>query len=68
MNRGEWVTPNHLFWVEGEVWKSAEQLFRNPVPFRGKVWNLEVETDKDDERNYVLGNGRVAHNARVISC
>jgi len=62
MNRGEMATPNQLFWAGGDIWKTAEQLFQNPLPYKGPVWTIEIDTQKEDERNYTLGNGRLARN------
>lgn len=67
----EYVTPNHLFWVGTNLWKTAEQIYggnTKPLLYEGSVWNMEIDTDDEEERNYVLGNGRIAHNGRFISC
>src|SRR6516164_1210047 len=50
MSRVEFVTPNQLFHAGGDIWKTAEQLFQNPLPFKGTVWTLEIDTDKEDEK------------------
>jgi len=62
MGRAEMVTPNQLFYQGSGIWQTAEKLFRNPVEFKGPVWTLEIDTTNDEERNYTLGNGRLARN------
>jgi len=32
------------------------------LPYKGPVWTIEIDTLKEDERNYTLGNGRLARN------
>src|SRR5229473_934654 len=45
-------------------WVPASEIFidADQVPFSGLVWNLEMETDREDEKNYLLANGWCAHN------
>jgi hypothetical protein len=65
MGNGELVTPNHKFVVHDRVLVAAKYLFTRVVHYRGEVWNLEIDTAKEEERNYVLANGWTAHNSRI---
>jgi hypothetical protein len=61
MGNGELVTYGHHMRSDGG-WVPAADLFFVPGGKCPTVWNLEIDTDQEDERNYVLANGRVAHN------
>lgn len=56
MGDEEYVTPRHHLW-RGE-WVAAETIYTERTFFAGNVYNLTVE----DEHNYTLANGEVAHN------
>ena len=60
MHRGEWVEPGQLF-KSGKEWHSAEQMFQHPLPYKGPMWELEIDTDDPECQNYTLGNGRIAN-------
>lgn len=63
MPDGGLVTPGHrLHW--GKEWLRADKFFRREVHFQGMVYNLVVEGDSDDEHNYRLANGYIAHNVQ----
>ena len=60
MHKGEWVAPGQLFMKSAQTWQSAEQIFRNSLPYKGPMWDLEVDTDDPEASNYTLANGRIA--------
>lgn len=62
-----YCTPNHRFKQADGSWKRADELFHTTMDYRGKVHNLQIDTDDEDERNYVLWNGAVAHNVKIAS-
>ena len=63
MGGGELVTHGHHMRHHGG-WLPAEALFFNIGHKCRAVWNIEVDTDQEDEQNYVLKNGMVPHNAQ----
>lgn len=67
MGNGELVTPGHHF-VCGDIELEARQIWTAKVEYAGPVYNLEVETDKDEDRNYFLDNGMLSHNMRYSGC
>jgi hypothetical protein len=68
MGHGELVTPDHHF-VCGDFERLASQLWSsNSTVYMGRVCNLEIETDNEDERNYFLENGMLSHNFRPTGC
>jgi hypothetical protein len=66
MGDGELVTFGHPILVNG-VWMRAEHAFidKRRVPFKGDVFTWEVLTTEDEERNFVLSNGSIAHNMSI---
>jgi hypothetical protein len=64
MGSGELVTRGHRILIDDE-WVRAEDAFPNAkvAQYKGLVYTLSVHTDKEEERHYLLANGRVAHNA-----
>ncbi len=67
MGRGELVTLNHLL-KAGEKWVCAEHYFSN-VSQRTvctTVYNLQVLTRDEEARHYILENGIVAHNSKMV--
>ena len=60
------VKPNHLFRRADGSWTRADELFPETKHYSGKVWNLHIETDDEQERNYVLRDGLVAHNQKMF--
>jgi hypothetical protein len=65
MGADEGATPPHRFRL-GDLWKRAEEVFVGAVRywFEGRVGNLAIETEEEEERNYMLGNGWNVHNVR----
>lgn len=61
MQGDELVTPDHRFRSSGS-WVPAKELFEQTCHYEGAVYNLMIDTDQEDERNYVLANGLCAHN------
>lgn len=61
MGVGELVTPDHCL-RQDRKWVPAQEIFHGIRVFKGKVYNLAIEGDSDDEHCYTLGNGWVAHN------
>lgn len=63
MWRGEGITPNHLVYrhAEGD-WVPASQLFAMHLQYSGQLYDLQIATDIDEERNFCLANGKVVHN------
>jgi len=61
MGDGELVTRDHLILTE-RGWLPAAVRWRDVAAFKGKVYNLEIETEREEERNYLLANGVFAHN------
>jgi hypothetical protein len=66
MGEGELVTPPHRILEAGE-WIAAAKLWPGRCHFEGTVYTLSVETDRDEERHFILANGRVAHNVSNYS-
>ncbi len=62
MDHGELVTPSHIMKMGPVSWGPARNMFFGEVHYSGKVYTLEVVTDKDTERHFRLSNGRIAHN------
>jgi hypothetical protein len=62
---GTWVTPNHRFKQPDGSWKRADELFSKTMHYTGTVHNLHIETQDDNERNYILWNKMVAHNYKI---
>lgn len=60
-----WCLPNHRFKQNGE-WKRADEIYPETKHYSGKVHNLHIKTDDDSERNFVLLNGAVAHNQKIV--
>ena len=60
-----WATPNHMFRVSGS-WFRADELFPITKEYSGIVLNLHIDTEDDDERNYVLEDGSIAHNNKIV--
>lgn len=65
MGDDEWVTANHAFVVGGIV-KPACELWTEHKYYEGLVCNLEISTDKEEERNYFLKNGMLSHNTFMV--
>ncbi len=65
MGRNEFVTPDHRFWHR-YGWRKAEDIFFKQVHFAGKVFNLSIAGEGDNEHCYTLCNRWVAHNLRKI--
>ena len=65
MGNGQLVTPRHHFRHEGG-WAPAEDILFGRTGTCTTVWNLEIETEQEDERNYVLANGLCAHNFQKV--
>lgn len=64
MGNGELVTFGHHFKYK-RVWAPAWQvLHRLPqiYEWRGTVYNLHVESEKEEDHHYILENGMIAHN------
>lgn len=61
MGNGELITPGHHIWHKG-AWRPASERFTQRRYFEGSVWNLHIDTVVEDEHNYVLANGVLAHN------
>lgn len=61
----QWATPRHPFKRDG-LWIPAEDLFSERRYFSGHVYNAHIETDKDEERHYILENGEVVHNLSIL--
>jgi hypothetical protein len=69
MGNGEFVTPDHRFWLapggSHEGWLPARNIFPPGPDFHGVVVNLEIDGDgSDEEQCYTLANGWLAHNLR----
>jgi hypothetical protein len=65
MGNDELVTPEHPMKIEGG-WDDADVLFPTSSDMcTGTVYNLEIKTESDDEHNFVLANGHVAHNKLI---
>jgi hypothetical protein len=71
MPQGEYVTPGHRVLQKSKsVWLPASDVFQRVISFEGTVWNLEIETEPDDdplstetEHSYKLSSGLVVHNS-----
>jgi hypothetical protein len=61
----EWVTPKHPFKMMGK-WVPADSLFKWKKYYTGDVYNAEIFTDKEEERNYLLANGFTVHNLSIL--
>lgn len=61
MGMDTYVTPSHHF-RSGNKWVPAHTLYPDTIDYSGKVFNLEIDTDVEEERNYLLWNGAAAHN------
>lgn len=65
MGGGELITPEHAILQNGEwtpavhagLWNHKSRVWSGPV------YNLTIDTENDNERNYELANGVIAHNA-----
>ncbi|MGC2694895.1 MAG: hypothetical protein WA738_03810 [Candidatus Angelobacter sp.] len=66
MGNEELVTPGHLIKVTDVSWSPASRLWPVMEEFEGDVFTLEVETEFDDERHFILENGSVAHNLSTL--
>src|SRR5581483_3598757 len=65
MGNGEFVTPDHLI-CDGDAWIPARSVFPGPLRLLAdKLYNLHVRTEEPEEQNYLLGNGRFAHNLKA---
>lgn len=66
-DRRRLVTPDHLM-KNGNDWVSAEQKYSKGVRllFKGTVYNLHVLSDDPDDHHYILFNGDVAHNLKIL--
>jgi hypothetical protein len=64
MGEGHYVKANHLF-KQGKTWVRADAIFPKKVQFMGTVRNLHINTNKEEERNYILWNDMVAHNNKT---
>jgi len=62
MGQRELVTPSHIMKMGPVSWGPARNMFFGEVHYSGKVYTLEVVTEKDSERHFRLANGRIAHN------
>jgi hypothetical protein len=67
MGGSELVTPEHLM-KDGAGWIPAAGRFhdRPGVQFRGDVFNLHILSDDPADQHYILANGEIAHNAKII--
>jgi hypothetical protein len=72
MGDDELVTPTHPILV-GNQWPRAHTLFTDWIPYKGKIFNAEMETEEldnplssDTEHSYVLANGQICHNIPFI--
>lgn len=67
MGNGEFVTPNHIICHENE-WTSAGEVLRNnaDVYLNIEVFNLSIEADDFDGRSFLLANGILAHNSKLV--
>ncbi|MHB8485498.1 MAG: hypothetical protein ACYDCM_07195 [Candidatus Acidiferrales bacterium] len=72
MGNGQLITSNHPVLDRGE-WKAAEHIFGGWSSSSQTVFNLEVQTESDDdvrspdsEHSFTLSNGLVAHNFKLI--
>lgn len=67
---GKLVTLDHLMKLipNGQKWLSADQKYRDyeRVWFEGTVYNIHVLTDDPRDQHYILFNGDVAHNVKVV--
>ena len=62
MGDGELVTPEHHL-KTGDGWAEADTVFETSKDmWTGTVYDLQIQTEAEDEHNFVLQNGRVAHN------
>lgn len=66
MGNGELVTATHPILDNGK-WKPARRVFKSKLQYKGKVYNLHVHTEKEEERNYQLANGWWAHNKMSLA-
>ena len=65
MGADEFVTPEHPI-KDGSKWVDADVIFpMDGGTFVGALYDLEIDTADDDERNFVLANGHVVHNKIV---
>jgi hypothetical protein len=60
MGNGELITPGHH--IKAGEYVPAAIIWDERVHHEGSLYNLMIETDRDDEHNYELANGRIAHN------
>lgn len=60
------VTLEHAM-ADGDGWISAEKKYKdNPrVWFKGRVYNLHVRSDEEEDKTYILFNGDTAHNFKA---
>ncbi|HZP22825.1 MAG TPA: hypothetical protein VFB04_05220 [Terriglobales bacterium] len=66
MGDGEFVTPDHLI-CDGDAWIPARSVFPGPLKLLAdKLYNLHVRAEEPGEQNYLLANGRFAHNSKVL--
>lgn len=66
LETGGLVTKRHGIFKNGD-WLPAEEvwpLLPRILDWKGKVYNLHVESDDEDDHYYVLENGAFAHNIR----
>ena len=61
MGEDEWVTQNHPFLV-GNLLRKASELWDEHKFYEGPVVNLEIQTEKEEEKNFYLANGMLSHN------
>lgn len=63
----ELVTPTHPLQQMGK-WIPARDRFQGApkFPFKGTVYNLAIETEREEERHYLLANGEIAHNQKIF--
>lgn len=66
MGDGELVTTNHIV-ANGDEWVCAGERFSTPrLQFDGEVFNLSVEAEDFDEHSFMLANGLLAHNGKIV--
>jgi hypothetical protein len=65
MGNGELITPGHH--IKAGEYVPAAIIWDERVHHEGPLYNLMIETDCDDEHNYELANGRIAHNIQKPS-
>lgn len=69
MGNAELVTPPHLIAEDTRLgsWVWAATIWPSRVRWAGYVYTLEVETEEEIERHFILANGRIAHNVSNYS-